>query len=81
MTCTEAAPDHNNRTGTAAIEAAQDNNPIWHTEDTVTDPAMTHHTGHTANHPHITAHQVTTHRIAVDHLHSPSYRLLKYDSH
>ena len=37
MTYTEAAPDHNNETGTAAIEAAQDD-CIQHTEDTVADP-------------------------------------------
>ena len=43
MTCTEATPDHNNGTGTATIEAAQDN-PIQHTRDTVTGHAMTLHT-------------------------------------
>ena len=68
MTCTEAAPDHNNGTGTAAIEAAQDD-PIQHTKDTVTDPTVTHHTSHTANPPHTAAHQATTLRIAVDHIH------------
>ena len=41
MTCTAAAPDCNKGEGTATIETAQDN-PIQHTEDTVTDPAMTH---------------------------------------
>ena len=80
MTCTDAAPDHNNRLGTAALEAAQDD-PIQHTEDKVTGPIMTHHTRNTAYHPQTAAHQVTTHRMAVDHIHNPSYRLLKYDSH
>ena len=68
VTCTEAASDHN-RIGTAAIEAAQDN-PIQHTEDIVTDPAITYHTSHTTNHPHTAAHQVTAHRTAVDHIHA-----------
>ena len=69
MTCTEATQDHNNGTGTTVIEAAQDN-AIQHTKGTVADPTMTHHTGHTTNHPHTTAHQVTTHRIIVDHSHA-----------
>ena len=69
MTCTEATPDHNNEAGTATIEAAQDN-PIKPTADTVADPAMTHHTGHTANHPHTAVHQVTTLRTIVDHIHA-----------
>ena len=68
MTCTKAAPDHKNGTGTAAIEAAQDD-PIQYTRDTVTGHTMIHHTGHTANPPHIEAHQATTLRIAVDHIH------------
>ena len=69
MVCTEAAPDQNNGTGTAVIEAAQDN-PIQHTEDTVADPTMTHHTGHKANHPHTASHQVTTLRTPVDYIHA-----------
>ena len=68
MTYTETAPDHNNGTGTAIIEAAQDD-PIPLTADTGTDPIMTHHTGHSANHPHTTAPQVTTLRTTVDHIH------------
>ena len=68
VTCTEATPDHNNGMGTATTEAAQDD-PIQHTKDTVTDPAMTHHTGHTTNHPHTAAHQVTALRTTVDHIH------------
>ena len=68
MTCTEAVPDCNKGTGTAAIDEAQDD-PLQHTEATVTKPAMTHHTGHTADHPHTTAHQAITLRTAVDHIH------------
>ena len=59
MTCTEATPDHNNRTGSAAIEAAQDD-PIQHIEDTVTGHTVTHHTGYTANPSHTAASQATT---------------------
>ena len=66
MTCTEAAPDQNNGTGTAAIGAAQDI-PIQHTEYTVTGLAMTHHTSHTTNPPCTTACQATALRTAVDH--------------
>ena len=69
MTCTVATPNHNNRTGSAAIEAAQDD-PIQHTEDTVAGPTMTHHIGHTANPPHTTAHQATTLRTTADHIHT-----------
>ena len=54
--------------GTAAIEAAQ-GNPIQHTEATVAEPAVKHLTGHTTDHPHTAAHQVTTLRTAVDHVH------------
>ena len=68
MTCIEATSDHNEGMGKATIEAAQDD-PIQHTKDTVTDPIMTHHTGHTANHPHTTTHQDTSLRTAVDHIH------------
>ena len=65
MTYTEAAPDHENGTGTAA-----QNDPIQHTKDTVADPTKTHHTGHTINHAHTTAHQVTALRTTVDHIHT-----------
>ena len=68
MTHTEATPDHNNGMGIATIEAVQDN-PIQHTEATVTEPAVIHHTSHTTDHPHTTAHQVTTLRTAVGHSH------------
>ena len=69
MTYTEGAPDYNNGMGTVTIEAVQDN-PIQHTEDTVIDLTMTHHTDHTTYHPHTAGHQVTVHRIAVDHIHA-----------
>ena len=67
MTCTEAVPHHNNGTGTGAIEAVQDD-PIQHTGNTVTGHAMIHHTSHTTNPPHATAHQATTLRTTVDHI-------------
>ena len=69
MTCTETASDHNNGTGTATKEAAQDDY-IQHTEDTVTDPTMTHHTGHTTNPPDTTADEATALRTTVDHIHT-----------
>ena len=67
--CTEASPDHNNRKGSATIEAAQDN-PIQHTEDTVAGPTVTLHTGHTANPPHTTAHEATALSMIADHIHA-----------
>ena len=69
MTCTEAAPDCIKGMGTAAIEAVQ-GNPIQDTEATGAEPAMTHLTSHTAYHPHTAAHQVTTLRTTVDHIHT-----------
>ena len=68
ITCTDPIPDHNNGTGTAAIEAAQDD-PIQHTGNTGTGYALIHHMGDTANPPHTTAHQATPLRITVDHIH------------
>ena len=68
MTCTEGASDPNKGMGTATIEAAQ-GDPIQHTEATITEPTMTCLTGHTADHPHITAYQVTALRTTVDHVH------------
>ena len=68
MTYTEAAPNHNNGTGPATIETAQDD-PIQYTEYTAADPAMTHHTSHTTNPTHTTPHQATTPRITIDHTH------------
>ena len=69
ITHTEAAPDCNNGMGIATIESAQDD-PIQHTKATVTEPTMTHHTSHTTDHPHTAAHQVTTLRTAVGHIHA-----------
>ena len=69
MTCIEATPDHNEGMGKATIEVAQ-GNPIQHMKATVTGPAMTHHTSLTADSPHTAAHQVTTFRTAVDHIHA-----------
>ena len=83
MTCTEVTPDCSNETDTAAIEAAQDD-PLHHTRGTATGPTMIHHTGHTKHLPntaalqtttpetaveHTTAHQATTLKIIVDHIH------------
>ena len=67
MTSTEAAADHNNGTDIAAVGAAQ-GNTIQHTEATFTEPTVAHHTGHTADHPHTTAHQVTALRTTVGHI-------------
>ena len=53
----------------ATIEAVQ-GNPSQHTEATVTEPTMTHHNNHTADHPHTTAHPVTILKKAVDHIHA-----------
>ena len=69
MICTEATPNHNNGTGTATIEAAQDD-PTQYTEDTAKGPTATHHTCHTAIPQHTLAHQATALRIAVDHTHN-----------
>ena len=69
MTCIDVVPDHNNGTGRTAREEAQDD-PIQHTEDTTMGPAMTHHTGHTANPPDTAAHQATALRITVNHTHN-----------
>ena len=61
-------PDCNRETGTAAIEAAE-GNPIQNTSATVTEPAMTHHTCHIADHQHTTVHWVTALRTTADHIH------------
>ena len=68
VTCTEAAPDHNKGMGRDAIGAAQ-GNLIQHTEAIAIGPTMTDHTGHTADNPHTTAHQVTPLRTAAGHVH------------
>ena len=49
-------------------EAAHDDLP-QPTEDTATDLTMTHHIGHIADHPHITAPWVIEPQIAVGHTH------------
>ena len=69
VTHTGAAPDHSIEMGTATVEAAQDD-PIQHTKDTAKDPTTTHHTGHTKNHPHTTAHQDTTLKTTVYHIYA-----------
>ena len=69
MTHTETAPYHNNGTGIATIEAAQDD-PIQHTKATVTDPTLTPHTGHTADHLCAAAHRVTALRTTAGHIHN-----------
>ena len=69
VTSTEATPDHNKGTGTAATEAAQ-GDPIQHTKATVTEPTMTQYTGHTTDHPHTAVQQVTTLRTTLDHVHA-----------
>ena len=68
ITCTEATPEHNNGSGTAAIEVTQDY-CNQHMKDTVADPTVTHHTSHTANPPHTAAHWATVLRTTVDHIH------------
>ena len=68
MTCTEAAPDDNKGTGRDAIGSAQ-GNPIQHTKATAAEPTVTHHNGYTAQNPCTAAHQVTTLRTAVGHIH------------
>ena len=69
MTCTEATPDCNKRMATATIGAVQ-GNLIQHTEATATEPVMTHHTDHTADHTHNAAHQVTAPGTTVDCIHA-----------
>ena len=64
VTCVEAAHNHNNGTGTATVEAAQDD-PIQHTKDTATGSAVMHHTCHTTNPLHTAACQATILRITV----------------
>ena len=68
--CIEAILDHNTRIDIATTGAAHDYLTQL-TEDTVTELAMTHHTGNIANHPNIEALQVINPEIAVGHI--PSY--------
>ena len=63
---TEITQGHNGTTETTAAEAVQ-GNPTQHTGDTVTGHAVTHITGHIADHPHITALQVIDPKIVVGH--------------
>ena len=69
MTYTEAAPDCNKGMGTAAKEAAQ-GYPIQYSEAKFAEPNVTHHTDHTADHPHTAAHQVTILRTVVYQIHA-----------
>ena len=69
LTCTVTTPDFNKGMDTAAIEAAQ-GDPTQHTKATATEPTVTHHTSHIADHTHDTAYQVTTLRTTVDHIHA-----------
>ena len=68
MICTEATLDHNTGIDTATTEAAQDDLTIP-SEDTPTDLTITHQTGHTVDHPHITALQGMDPKIIVGHTH------------
>ena len=65
----ETTLDHN-----AAIDAttrgAADDDLTQPTEDTATDLAMTHCTGHITDHPNSKALQVIDPQITVDHLHN-----------
>ena len=65
----EAALDHNTGRDTMTIEAIH-NDLAQPTEDTATDLARTHHTGHITDHPNIKAHQVINPEITVDHIHT-----------
>ena len=78
MTCTETAPGHHKRTDIVTLEVAQDS-LTPNTGDIAADPAVTHHTGHSAHiaanqtiaietaAEHITAHQTTALETTVDH--------------
>ena len=65
----EATLDHNNGIDAASTGAVHNNlaQPI---EDTATYLAMTHHIGHTQDHPNIEAPQVINPEIPVDHIHN-----------
>ena len=64
MTCTEATHDHSTRTDTTAIEVAG-NDLTPHTRETAADPAVTHHSSHTA---HITVIQTATLETTAEHI-------------
>ena len=69
MIHTESTRDHNTRTDTAATEVAHDD-LTQHTDDTATDPAMTHHIIYITDHLHITAFWVIDPKIVVGHTHN-----------
>ena len=64
----EATLDHNTGIDAATTGAAYDNLTQL-TEDTATDHAVTHHTGHITDHPKMEVLQVIDSEIAVDHIH------------
>ena len=68
ITHTEATPSHDIGIIAAIPEVAHDAH-IPHTEITAIDPATTHITDPTADHPHIDIPQLTTPEIEVDHVH------------
>ena len=67
MTHTEATPGHDIGIIAATPGVANDTHAP-HTEIKAIDPAMTHHTNPTTDHPHIVL-QLTTPEIIVDHIH------------
>ena len=68
MIHTEAAPGHDIGIITAYPGVAHDAHAP-HIDITAINPAMTHHTNLTADHPHIEVFQLTTPEIVVDHIH------------
>ena len=66
MIHTETAQGHDIKIITASTGAAH-NNHTPYIEVTAINPAMTHHTDHIADHPHIEVSQLTNPEIAVDH--------------
>ena len=67
----EATLDHNIEIDAATTEAAHDNS-AQPTEDTATDLAMTHCTGHNTDHSHITALWVIDPEMIVGQTHDHS---------
>ena len=65
----EATLDHNTGRDTMTIGAI-DNDLAQPTEDTATNLARTHYTGHITAHPNIKAHQVINTEMTVDHIHT-----------
>ena len=68
MTHTEATPGHDIGIITVTPGVAHDTYAP-HTETTVIDPTMIHHTYLTTDHPHIEVFQLTTPESVVDHIH------------